>query len=810
MNKPACNPIGFRLWLCFFLLTINSPLTTEGQGTAFTYQGRLNDTGNPANGNYDLTFTLFGVSSGGSVIVGPVTNSATPVSNGLFTVTLDFGAGVFTGPARFLEIGARTNGGGGFATISPRQDLTPSPYAIFAAGASNLAGVLPSGGLSGIYSGTVSFNNPSNQFTGNGAGLTNLNAVTLSGLGANRFWQTAGNAGTGVGSNFVGTSDNQPLELHVNGQRALRLEPTTNGPNVIGGTAANSVDAGNGAATIAGGDSNSIRASSGGSTIGGGLNNTVQPNSDYSFIGGGSGHIIGPNAVQGTIAGGYGNSILFNAPYSVVAGGLVNTINSNANIAFIGGGNINSIGSDAGGSVVVGGQYNAIGQLAGFSTIGGGYSNLVEFGAALSTLSGGYLNTLGSFAEYSTISGGSDNIVQSNSTYSSIGGGRQNIIGTNMQEAVIGGGAFNLIVAGNASVIAGGYGNTASGGASTVPGGLNNQALGNGSFAAGEYATALFNNSFVWSDGSTTAFHDTAPNQFCVLAMGGIGLGTSNTPDHGLSLGINTHLNDQVIYLRPGTDHNHGLAYCGPGVTNFALTTLPDGPVLWGYSGGMLGTVAPTFNGDVAHGHAVLSWTSTSVTVPGYPINLRALGDNNYGLAYCGLGVTNFGSTNLPDGPVLWGYSGGGLGSVGPAPRGAVNSGHFQLSWTTNSVTVFGTFNNMSDRNAKEGFKPVSPAQILEKVARLPISEWRYKADAATPHIGPVAQDFHSLFNIGTDDKHIAPIDEGGVALAAIQGLNQKLDERDSEVRQLRQQNEMLERRLADLEQAMQSVAEKR
>ena len=111
------------------------------QGTAFTYQGRLNDGGGPANGNYDLTFTLFGVSSGGSAIVGPRTNSLVGVTNGGFTVMLDFGAGAFTGTDRWLEIGVRTSGGGAFNTLSPRQQLTSTPYAIQSANAASAAGV---------------------------------------------------------------------------------------------------------------------------------------------------------------------------------------------------------------------------------------------------------------------------------------------------------------------------------------------------------------------------------------------------------------------------------------------------------------------------------------------------------------------------------------------------------------------------------------------------------------------------------------------------------------------------------------------
>jgi hypothetical protein len=102
-------------------------------------------------------------------------------------------------------------------------------------------------------------------------------------------------------------------------------------------------------------------------------------------------------------------------------------------------------------------------------------------------------------------------------------------------------------------------------------------------------------------------------------------------------------------------------------------------------------------------------------------------------------------------------------------------------------VTVNGTFNNVSDRNAKQDFSSVNPAAILDKVIGLPLSEWSYKEDPTTRHIGPVAQDFRSAFAIGTDERHIAPLDEGGVALAAIQGLNRKLEQeleqKDSEIR---------------------------
>lgn len=118
-----------------------SRLGAEPLGRAFTYQGRLNDGGAPANGSYDLKFTLCDAAGGGaSVINVPLTNAATPVSNGLFTVVLDFGPGAFSGDARWLEIGVRTNGSAAdFVPLTPRQSLTATPFARYAASAGTAA-----------------------------------------------------------------------------------------------------------------------------------------------------------------------------------------------------------------------------------------------------------------------------------------------------------------------------------------------------------------------------------------------------------------------------------------------------------------------------------------------------------------------------------------------------------------------------------------------------------------------------------------------------------------------------------------------
>jgi len=123
-----------------------------------------------------------------------------------------------------------------------------------------------------------------------------------------------------------------------------------------------------------------------------------------------------------------------------------------------------------------------------------------------------------------------------------------------------------------------------------------------------------------------------------------------------------------------------------------------------------------------------------------------------------------------------------------------------------------------SDRNAKENFAAVDPGAVLARVATLPVTEWNYKTDSkSVQHIGPMAQDFQAAFGLdGRDDKHISVVDEGGVALAAIQGLNQKVEAKDAtiqaqsaEIQTLKQQNDQLATRLNQLEAAVQTLMTK-
>ena len=273
----------------------------RAQGTAFTYQGRLNDGASAANGVYDLQFSLFPLSSGGSAIAGPVTKLAVGVTNGLFTTIVDFG-GPLGGGSNWLELAVRTNGAGSFSpALVPRQQLTPVPYAVTAA---NFTGVVSAAQL------PVAGVTLSGAFSGNGASLTNVNASALGGLALSNFWRTGGNTGANpTNGAFLGTTDGLPLELRVNNQRGLRLEQVNgfidNSVNVLLGSVNNSLAPGVFASAIAGGGS------------------ALSPNkvtSDFSVVGGGGG-----NTASGLVSavGGGANNQATNS-YSTVAGGFDN------------------------------------------------------------------------------------------------------------------------------------------------------------------------------------------------------------------------------------------------------------------------------------------------------------------------------------------------------------------------------------------------------------------------------------------------------------------------------------------------------
>jgi len=129
-NATMLTILVLALMLCLVGVSQAAPM-----GTAFTYQGRLTEDDNPADALYDFQFRLFDASDEGSQIGNDVYLLEVDVIEGYFTVLLDFGSSVFNGDARWLQIGVRPSeleDPSEYTTLSPRQEVTPTPYALYA------------------------------------------------------------------------------------------------------------------------------------------------------------------------------------------------------------------------------------------------------------------------------------------------------------------------------------------------------------------------------------------------------------------------------------------------------------------------------------------------------------------------------------------------------------------------------------------------------------------------------------------------------------------------------------------------------
>jgi hypothetical protein len=1064
--------------LFFMLAYLAGALQTTAQGTAFTYQGQLSTSGGFANGNYDFAFSVFTTNTGGLSVVGPLTNTATPVSAGLFTVTLDFGAGVFTGSSNWLDISVRTNGAGAFTELTPRQQLTPTPYAIFAGTANSVSGVvglaqlpptvitndsasLTVGGSNTIAPLTVPPNQPpaavgsvslggnsSPAFVvvaGNYAYVVNAGSNTLqvfdvsnpslpasvgiattgpgpqcvavagryayaanynaglqvfdvsdpaapvsvasvaagisplfvcvagryayvlnrgdtgggklqifdvsnpsapvsvgaatTGLAANSLavdgryayvvtdpgsnpgllqifdlsnpanpalagsltglnqafsvavagrYAYVANAGSsklqvfdvsnpaapssvslvGTGNSafavavagryaYVATAGNglqifdvsnpsapvglgsagtAATALAVAGRYAYLLSPSAGTMQIfdLGGAYLQQLEAGametgtlQTRATATVGNNLDVRGGltvsasariSGGLSVDGGT--IVGPS--FSGNGGGltnlsapslSGSVpvaaltsvpaanltgtIPPISLPAAVVTNTETGVTLSGTFSGSGGGLTGLNGSQLLSGVVPPGVLPGFQSASNYNTVSGGQQNT--NTGKWAAIGGGQINLINGNGIYGTVAGGYEN--GATAYAGTVGGGQNNTAAGENSI--VGGGVLNqALGNG---SVISGGGFDGNNVGNvarglASVIAGGIGNTNNGNYASIPGGYQNLASGTNSFAAGSYAQATNGGSFVWSDASSsTPFGSAKNNSFNVRATGGLNFATSGA---GMTL-------DGALTLNAGTPIIYGyggeiLMYVDGFQTSYAgnagnVTT--SGQYNTGFGAGAL-RISSSGQYNTAVGNEALQQNSTGSQNTALGANsffALSTGFNNIGIGYAAGYNLTIGSNNI--------Y----IGNLAPGNESGIirigTQGTQTACYLAGTVYANGTFVSSSDRNAKENFKAVDAREVLEKVAAMPVTRWNYKEDAATEHLGPMAQDFYAAFNVGPDDRHIATIDESGVALAAIQGLNQKLNEKDVEIQSLKRQNDALAERLNALEASVNQLA---
>jgi hypothetical protein len=277
------------------------------------------------------------------------------------------------------------------------------------------------------------------------------------------------------------------------------------------------------------------------------------------------------------------------------------------------------------------------------------------------------------------------------------------------------------------------------------------------SFAGGTAAvvTSTSPGSFIWGDSASSGSTPNSPtsaDQFIVRAQGGVGINTAKGEWGGV-------LQDELtIAPSPGL----------PG-SSADLTLLSSAASsTTGYKG---------FDISVTPGHSFGIYGLYLEAGAPQPLFYDQLLDIGYGHA---------------PRQGFWHLNGAtGANPLRVGASGDTQNGNGAL------LTESGVWTNASSRTFKEGFQAVDAVAILEKLVAMPVQTWFYKGNHDGLHMGPVAEDFAQVFGLGGNEKYIGTVDESGVALAAIQGLDKKLE---TENATLRSQIDAMQSRLDRLE----------
>jgi hypothetical protein len=725
--------IKSRVNNAFIILAMLAGISrAEAQGTLFTYQGSLNTDAAPANGFYDFKFSLYTNSTGSGTQVGStITQTAIGVTNGLFTTRLDFGA-VFTGNATWMAISVRSNGVGSYTPMTPLEELTPSPYAVFANTASNLSGTLPAAQLSGAVGNgqladssiTVSagpgLTGGGTVALGGSTTLSNAGVVSVTGnaditastvLGGVTLGDTATSADT---ANLIvkrdGTGSFSTENITLDG--ALHLPSTAVSDDIIysGGTLLLYGDdkgnfftgqqAGNSSTTGTDNTANGVAALSGNTT---GSDNTA----------------IGNAALQDNMTGTENTAIGVSALQDNTSGGANTATGDYANLANTTGSQNTAIGYDALRLNTTGSNNIALGYGAGFSLTTGNNNidignegvstdtNIIRIGAGQSQAflagvygsssasavpvmisSTGQLGTVGTLPS-SDFAGTYANAVNLDNAGNSFAGNGSGLTSLNASDLTLG----------------------------TVPDSVLNpdvalldrpqQAFTGSNTFAGNPGSFLINNGF--SPISTNLFT-------------GLGLQYSGTYGEGA---IMSSYNDGEGYLsfytKQGSgspvakqmiiDYYGGLAIDQQGYNNGVINNgTSNGVGLTFGIGSGEGIASKRTAGGNQYGldfytafvnHMSLANTG-NLELNGNDLYLEGGGDSDYGLGY----RSTF--AGVPDfyGPLLWGFDGGALGTVGPDEVSLTwdFSGNI---WISNNLTVGGNYAEVVGGNAYNGNGPI-------------------------------------------------------------------------------------------------------
>lgn len=865
-----------------------------------TYQGQLLSGGAPANGSFNLSFTLYTNSTGGTA-VGAVTNNNVGVTNGLFTVTFDGNPliGDFTNPPMpwpspsYLEIAVETNSSGAFAILTPRQQITYTPQSFYALSAgtaaiattsTNFAGAI-SGDVSGTQGATVVASVGGQSAASIAQGVIAANDATPSDT-ANTIVARDSNGNFSAGSATLAGNltlpdpsviysganvvflDEGSLYVGKNGQPVINsgdtLQNTGFGDEALHNEASSGNSVGNNNTAV--GESALYYNSTGSNNTAIGLQALFyNTNGGYNTAegvfaldrntSGNNNTAIGVSALQFNTSGNENTAIGENALYDST-NGLGNTAVGNS--ALIGNlsGSLNSaVGFEALGNNSTGTNNIAMGYYAGQNITTGGFN--IDIGNVGVTGDGNIIRIGTEGTQTNTYVAGIYGTTLPTNLPSSVvfadSSGQLGTTGTISYNQLPGDGAITI----NTGTGLAGGGTVFLGGAITLS-------------ATGTFSNATFSgvlnlpatgitNDYIFSGSQLMLFGDNDTNFFIgqlagqsalsgpiggentgcgVGALYTIGSGSQNTADgaHALDEDTSGSANTAVGFAALSSNTS--------GSNNIALGALSGENITTGSSNidiGNLGVSADTrtirigtaqsqtfiagvINGD---GGGLSNLKASQVTsesgfnlIIGGSANSSPTGTQNTAFGdqtFVGLSSGNF-NTAIGEGSLYnnstgsynigLGYQGGinitgtsniDIGNVGVAgENNAIRIGTSQAATYLVGTVYANGVALTSDRNAKENFAAINPRQVLARVAALPVTEWNYKTDKNVEHIGPVAQDFQAAFGLnGNDDKHISVVDEGGVALAAIQGLNQKLEEqveqKDAAIQDLNARLERLE-----------------
>lgn len=521
--------------------------------SSLTYQGALDDGGQPANGSYDLQFTL--QDSGGATIGSVLLRDNVSVAGGVFTVELDFGNTAFTGPDRFLQVGVRPGTStGAFTALSPRSKVTPTPYAQVADDALFAASVADNS----ITSAKVAADalNAGDLATGS-VGTDEIVDGTL---------QTGDFADGAVTSAKIADGTIATIDLGNNAVTSAKIADDSIAAADIGPAAVGSSEI----------NSSQVQARVAGTCAAGNAIRTVA--ADGSVVcestGGASGWSLSGNSLGGSEFLGSSNNaqLQFRVNNQQVALYTNDAISPNV----LHGKSGNATTAGVRGAVIAGGGTSSDPDL----DLNGTNVVLDAYGV----IGGGVANQAGTGAQaydqpFPTIAGGQGN--RALGAWSVVGGGRENF--ASGDTGTVAGGIGNR-ASGPSGAVGGGSSNVAAGSHSAIGGGSSNCAGGSYSWAGGFGAKVRVGTdfpssnggcagvqssstpagdagTFIWNDSAASGFTSSGANQFLVRAQGGMALNAA-PPDASVELTVTSDADNtdfSSLWLRLKAASNPGI-----------------------------------------------------------------------------------------------------------------------------------------------------------------------------------------------------------------------------------------------------------